>query len=110
MINSPTDLQSIVKDATKKLILKSSTSVPSDILQELYRIRQEEKNSEINLSQIDLMVENIEYGCENKIPICQDTGLVNFFLKVGDQFPLKTQLNEIFLECLEELTQESKIR
>ena len=99
-----------ISKAVEKLVIQSTTRVPSDVFQKLEGIREKETQSPISSSQIDLMVENINYGCENEIPICQDTGLQNFFLQIGEDFPILTGFEKIFKSVLKKLTKSAKIR
>ncbi|UYP45120.1 hypothetical protein NEF87_001405 [Candidatus Lokiarchaeum ossiferum] len=99
-----------VELAIYDLILKSSTSVCEDTIQKLKEIREIEKENPIQLSQIDLMLDNIEYGHSNQIPLCQDTGHINLFFQIGSNFPLVSNFKEISLRVLKKLTAESLIR
>ncbi len=104
------ELKQSIRVALEELVVKSTTRVPTDVFQKLEEIKDKEKKSLVVSPQIDLMVENIEYGCKNEIPICQDTGLQNFFLQIGENFPMLTGFKSIIREVLKKLTMASKIR
>lgn len=92
------------------LILKSSTSICVDTIQKLKEYRENEEGHPIQQSQIDLMLDNIDYGHTNQIPLCQDTGHINLFFQLGSDFPTVSNFKEISLRVLKKLTKESIIR
>ena len=108
--------EKLISRITKALyttILKSATQVPEDIMQELIKLKNKEENemhNQIAATQLKLMIENINFGKENTIPICQDTGLVNVFIQLGEQFPIISNFKNIISKVLSQLTNESKLR
>jgi len=64
----------------------------------------------MNRSQLDLMLENIDFGNKNCIPLCQDTGLVNFFIQIGTKSPFLIDFKKLFLDVLEKLTLDAILR
>ncbi|MHA1646952.1 MAG: fumarate hydratase, partial [Promethearchaeota archaeon] len=63
-----------IESAISHLVLKSTTSVPYDTILKLQEFQKQEVNNPIIHSQLSLMLENIDYGHHNQIPLCQDTG------------------------------------
>ncbi len=72
----------------EKLCIKSSLELPQDVLTALEQARQRETNSRAKriLSQL---LENAKIAKEQKIPICQDTGLAVIFLELGSQVQIE---------------------
>ena len=103
-------LLTTIEHAIYDLILKSSTSVCEDTVQKLQEFKEKEKENPVQYSQLNLMLDNIEYGHENLIPLCQDTGHINLFFQLGSKFPVVSNFKEISLRVLEKLTAEAKIR
>ncbi len=104
------NLLKIIENALNELILKSSITVNEEILEKLEDLRKEEENNSIISSQLQLMIENIHYAKKKKIPVCQDTGHINFFIQLGNEFPIISNFKDIISNSLKKLTKESIIR
>lgn len=104
------NLSQIIKDVLYELVLRSSTSVCSDTIEKLKEFLVLEQNNPITKTTLELMLQNIQYGHKHKIPLCQDTGHINFFIQLGDKFPIISNFKDEALEILQKLTAESKIR
>jgi fumarate hydratase subunit alpha len=92
------------------LISRAVTSVPMEISTALVHLKEKEKNNPIASSQLDLMIQNIEYGTSHHIPLCQDTGMPAFFIQLGSKFPLITDFSPFIRASLKSLTQEAFLR
>ncbi len=99
-----------IEQAIYQLVIKSSTSVTPDVLQALQNCVQKNEPLSVSSSQLNLMISNIHYGQTHQIPICQDTGHINFFLQLGENFPIQSDFKEQILKTLAQLTRESLIR
>lgn len=80
-------------DVNKKLVELSKIEV--DPLQELV---------------YSTMKENQMLAEKLKRPSCQDTGVVQFFVKVGSNFPLLGELHDILTDAVVEVTKEAPLR
>jgi fumarate hydratase subunit alpha len=72
----------IVK-AIRDTIIYSTTHLAPDMLEALKKAYEEEK-SEVSKAVLKQLLENAEIAAENTKPLCQDTGLAIFFVKVGE--------------------------
>ncbi|MHA1612716.1 MAG: fumarate hydratase [Promethearchaeota archaeon] len=99
-----------IEQAIYQLVISSSTSVTPDVLKALQNCVKKNEPQSVSTSQLNLMISNIDYGKKHQIPICQDTGHINFFLQLGEKFPIQSNFKELILKVLEQLTNESKIR
>ncbi|MHA1746798.1 MAG: fumarate hydratase, partial [Promethearchaeota archaeon] len=99
-----------VESALYDLIQASSTSVPKDVIHQLETFRREEKNSPIIEAQLGLMLDNIEYGQAHGIPLCQDTGHINLFIQIGENFPHIFNFSGMAQRVLTRLTKEAILR
>jgi fumarate hydratase subunit alpha len=104
------ELLTIIKQTLKTLIIRTVTNLPQDVCQALNEIKLHEKDNPIASSQLDLILENIDYGSQNLLPLCQDTGTPNFFLQLGQNFPIISDFHIECLEILQELTDAGQIR
>ncbi|HDS45511.1 MAG TPA: fumarate hydratase [Methanomicrobia archaeon] len=71
-----------MKEVTVNLLQRAETSLPDDVTAALRRAYERE-TSEIARVQLAALLENIRLAEDLQRPICQDTGLPIFFLKLG---------------------------
>lgn len=69
-------------DAVAGLIRRAETVLPSDVVDALEGALQGEED-EIARIQLDTILKNIRFAGEKKIPLCQDTGLLKFYVGFG---------------------------
>ncbi len=89
--------EDIVK-SIKNMIMHTATNLPEDALNALKKAYEEEK-SPVAKKVIEQLLENAQIAKEEKKPLCQDTGLAVFFVKVGQDLKieggsLKDAINE----------------
>jgi len=77
-----------IVNAVKNIILTTATNLPEDTLTALEKAYEEEK-SEVAKEVIRQLLENAKIAREEKRPLCQDTGLAVFFVKVGEDVKVK---------------------
>jgi fumarate hydratase subunit alpha len=70
----------------EEAIERASLLIPGDVEQALARAIKEE-DSEIAKSQLRAILEDIVVARDEKRPICQDTGIVSFYVSAGYDFP-----------------------
>lgn len=85
-----------------KLIRRTSAFLPQDVEQVLaVRKKLEESGSKAEFA-LDLVMQNIGLAKRRSLPICQDTGLLNFYVKgpVGfDQITLQEAIEDAVIEA-----------
>jgi len=72
-----------VVDSVKNIILHTSTVLPNDMLNALKKAYEEEE-SPVSKEVLKQLLENAKIAKDEKRPLCQDTGLAVFFVKVGE--------------------------
>ena len=72
----------MIREVTITLLRRAETTLPSDVKEALVRAYEREVH-EIAKVQLEAMLENIRLAEEMQRPICQDTGLPLFFVKLG---------------------------
>ncbi len=87
-----------VAQCIKKMVQHVNFYYPSDIANRLKESVKTER-SKIGKETLELLVKNSEIAAKEHIPICQDTGMVIVFLKIGQQVHfidglLKDAINE----------------
>jgi L(+)-tartrate dehydratase alpha subunit len=83
--------------------------LPQDVLDKLAELRERETS---NLSRVvyDSMFENLESADRLDRPCCQDTGVIQFFVRAGSAFPLLGELKAILGDAVREATRNAPLR
>lgn len=91
-----------------ELIRKAVTDLPDDVVSALKKASRLEEG--IAKIQIENILENIKIAKKTKRPLCQDTGVQTFFIKVGKDFKYSGKLKEIITEGVKRATAEIPLR
>ncbi len=83
--------------------------LPDDIMDKLRQLRSAE-NTLLAKVVYDSMFENLAKADELDRPCCQDTGVIQFFLKAGADFPLLSDIRPILDEAVRRTTREAPLR
>jgi fumarate hydratase subunit alpha len=78
-------LQTIIEDAGVQLLRKASIELSPDVMEAL-RNAYEGESSQLGKSQLEAILNNIKLAKELNKPICQDTGLMIFYVTIGTNF------------------------
>jgi L(+)-tartrate dehydratase alpha subunit len=83
--------------------------LPQDVLDKLTELRAREVKP---LAKIvyDSMFENLETADRLNRPCCQDTGVIQFFVQAGAQFPLLGELKAILGDAVRQATRDAPLR
>lgn len=79
------DIKEIIT-AVEKLCADTNFELPADVLKALQEASQYEDG--IAKSILNEIIENAEIAFKEKIPLCQDTGTANFFIKIGQDIKI----------------------
>lgn len=72
-----------IVNSIRDMIIYSTTNLSNDMLEALKKAYEEEK-SEVSRAVLAQLLENAEIASRDSKPLCQDTGLAIFFVKVGE--------------------------
>ena len=90
------------KDSILKLIIETSTNLPSDVRRALARAKEEEdKASQAGLA-LQAIALNVDMACDHSGPICQDTGMPTFEIQTpvgANQIVMREQIKEAIVEA-----------
>jgi len=76
-----------VTNAVEEIIKQAQTRLPDDVIQTLEKARDSEIDPTAR-SQLNAILKNIKIAGANSIPMCQDTGIMVFFVEIGrDAYP-----------------------
>lgn len=99
----------VLVDRIARFIEYSAKHLPDDILNRLRELRAVE-STEFARIIYDAMFENIDLAHELSRPVCQDTGVLQFFARVGTRFPLIDQLDGVLRDAVILATQRAPLR
>ena len=86
-----------------------SKQLPDDVMAKLKELRAEE-TTPLAKAIYDVMFENMDKALTLNRPTCQDTGVIQFFVRSGAKFPLLGQLREILREATILATKSAPLR
>lgn len=91
-----------------QLILKAETEIPKDVVTALRRAYEIESGAA--KIQLEAMLTNVELAKKKRCPMCQDTGILTFFVSIGTQFPAIGILQEVIEQAVARATHEIPLR
>lgn len=103
------ELEEIIEKVAYEALVRASIYLPPDV-KEALRKAYENEVSEAAKSQLKAILDNIELAEKLKSPICQDTGLILFFVKVGYDFPGLKVIEKAFTSAVRRATKEIPLR
>lgn len=71
-----------ITEAVKDLCIKANIYLGEDVKQSIGEYETKEKN-ELGKNVLNILIQNYKIAEEKQMPICQDTGMAVFFVKVG---------------------------
>ncbi|MGC6176543.1 L(+)-tartrate dehydratase subunit alpha [Lacrimispora sp. 38-1] len=96
-------------DIMAKFVAYSGKVLPDDVYAKLEELRDKE-TSPLAKTIYDTMFENQKLAKELDRPCCQDTGVLQFFVKCGTQFPLIGELEDLLREAVIAATIQGPLR
>ncbi|KGK98910.1 fumarate hydratase [Methanococcoides methylutens] len=98
-----------VVKATIDTIKEAETLLPDDVIKALETAKKNE-SSDVARSQIEAILKNIEIAGNNSIPLCQDTGILIFYVDIGRDLHIDFDLKGAILEATRIATQQVPLR
>ena len=102
-------LEKTIEDATANLLKLAVIKLPADVKQSLEKAMVQEKNT-IAKAQLSAILNNIQLAEDMDVPICQDTGIITFYITVGDKFPNIGSLQTILRNATKHATENVPLR
>jgi fumarate hydratase subunit alpha len=103
------EIEKIVEDTAVELLRIAVTELPVEYVEAIGKGLEETEGS-VGKAQLSNILENVSIAREGSRPMCQDTGIVAFMVKVGDGFPIRSRLKEILVEATRRATREVPLR
>ncbi|PYZ96898.1 fumarate hydratase [Alteribacter lacisalsi] len=92
-----------------ELIVETSTNLPHDVRRQIERAKQKENAGTTAALSLATITKNIGMADEHVLPICQDTGMLTFEIKVpvgANQIKMKRDIHE----AVKQATKDGKLR
>ena len=103
------ELEKIVEDTAVELLRSAATELSMEYVEELTRAMEKTEGA-VGKSQLGTILENVRIAREGSLPMCQDTGIVAFMVKLGDGFPLRSEIKKILVRATRRATEEVPLR
>ncbi len=91
-----------------ELIFKAETTLPSDVISALKHAAKKETG--VAKIQLENILKNCEIAQRTGRPICQDTGVQTFFVKIGEGFPYTSKLKPLIIQAVKQATEKIPLR
>ena len=98
-----------IKKEIVKLISAAAIHLPSDVKEALREAYEKEENP-IARKVFKSILENVRVAEEEGRPLCQDTGIIIYYIKVGENFPLLGKIPKIIKDATIEATSSIPLR
>ncbi|MEM2005908.1 MAG: fumarate hydratase [Zestosphaera sp.] len=103
------NLLNVIEEAAVEAIGRAVISIPPDVKEAIRRAYLEEE-SEVAKAQLKAILDNIELAERLQRPMCQDTGTMIFYVRVGHGFPAIHAVKEALVKAVRKATQAIPLR
>ena len=90
-------------DIMARFTVYTGKYLPDDVYAKLKELREKE-DSALATIVYDAMFEDLKLANELDRPLCQDTGVIQYFVQVGTRFPLINQIEDCLIEAVKKAT------
>ncbi|MEM0043639.1 MAG: fumarate hydratase [Sulfolobales archaeon] len=91
-------IESIIRDTAIKLLEKAATDLPEDVEKAIRNAYEREVNP-MAKSMLKSIIDNIHVARKWKYAVCQDTGIVIFYVKADPTYPLLGRIPSLLREA-----------
>ena len=71
-----------LKNAIIELYRKASTELPADVVSAMKKALQKETKGNSGYTNLKAIIQNAELAKKKKVPMCQDTGSITFYIQI----------------------------
>jgi len=103
------EIKNIVENVAVKLLQLAVTELPQDVKEALQRAYREEE-SEAGKTQLRAILDNVELAEKRREPVCQDTGVIIFYVKAGAEVRGLDKIEETLRNATKRATKEVPLR
>ncbi len=87
----------VIRDRVKDLCIQAATALPQDVLEAMESCMEWEQNP-LAREILGLLMENAVLARDNRIPVCQDTGVTHVFVEIGQEIMIEGDLRQAVQE------------
>ena len=98
-----------VEDVAVKLLQLAVTELPQDVKEALRRAYSEEENP-VGKAQLKAILDNVKLAEKTGSPMCQDTGVIIFYVKAGSQVQGLDKIEDALRKAAARATKEIPLR
>ena len=99
----------MIEEVAVNLIRQAVTKLPEEVKTALKNAYSNER-SPIGKTQLKAILENVEMAEKTNTPMCQDTGLISFYLEAGSKFENLDKVEDILCRAVRRATKEIPLR
>jgi fumarate hydratase subunit alpha len=99
----------VVENVAVKLLQLAVTELPQDVKDALQRAYRQEDNP-VGKSQLKAILDNIDLAEKTCAPMCQDTGVIIFYVTAGSQVPGLDKVEDALRKATAKATREIPLR
>ncbi|MGD2201029.1 MAG: fumarate hydratase [Candidatus Bathyarchaeota archaeon] len=103
------DLANVVENTAVELLRIAATELAEEYVETLKKELEDTEGS-VGRAQLENILEDVKIARDGSKPMCQDTGIVAFMVKVGDGFPLRSELKQVLVDATRRATEEVPLR
>lgn len=98
-----------VVKATIDILKRAETTLSEDVIEAIQKARDNE-SSPVAREQLNAILKNIDIASRNEVPICQDTGILIFFVEIGRELVIDFNLDAAISEGVRKATKSIPLR
>jgi fumarate hydratase subunit alpha len=103
------EIKTVIENVAVELLRQAVTKLPPDVKEALQRAHREEE-SEVGKTQLEAILNNVEFAEKTSTPMCQDTGVIIFYVKAGAQAKDLDKIKEALINATRRATKEVPLR
>lgn len=98
----------VIHDTAFYLLKMAVTKLPRDV-EDALRTAYEQETNESAKTQFSAILTNLDIA-DKGVPMCQDTGIIIFYVKVGDKYPFIGEIEDALIKAVRKATAEIPLR
>ncbi|MDA0987317.1 MAG: fumarate hydratase [Bacteroidetes bacterium] len=98
-----------LKESILSLIIDASTNLPPDVRKAMKKAMEHEEKNTRSAMALQTIATNIDMACEYVGPLCQDTGMISFYIHTPVNVN-QLEIKKICIESVQEATKLGKLR
>jgi len=103
------EIENVIEDVAVNLLRLAVIELPPDVKEALQRAYKEEE-SEAGKTQLKAILDNMELAEKTRTPMCQDTGVIIFYVKAGAQAKQLDKIEKALQNATRRATKEAPLR